>query len=440
MLKMLKCVPFLMLQINHSKLNYESEKLRKPFGFKGGAITEVWQTVVVLYGPPGTLALGLGVQSVLWSDAQVFAAHSETAGNRLMFALTQYALKLIEGQRYRDPIHMLDELLDAVWNHGKSITQNPELRKTFALNALVPIDNAAWILYAQQNQKQNFDALLPPPYRSSLSQRLPKVVSIPALSYGSSMASIQELIETGYFILKIKIGAPGDQAEMLAKDKSFLKDIHQTIGSHETEHTPDGKIPYYFDANGRYESIDQMHRFLDYADKIGALDQIAVLEEPFGERFSDSVETLTERGPRLAADESAHTDLEAQMRIDQAYNCLALKPVAKTMSMSLKIAKLAHEQSIPCFCADLTVNPILVDWNKNFAARLAPFPGLDVGLLENNGWQNYQDWDRLLTYHPKPQANWVQAKAGVFEIKEDFYDQSGGILQPSPHYLGLMDL
>jgi len=42
------------------------------------------------------------------------------------------------------------------------------------------------------------------------------------------------------------------------------------------------------------------------------------------------------------------------------YGAITLKPIAKTMSMSLKIAQLAYERSIPCFCADLTVNPILV--------------------------------------------------------------------------------
>ncbi|MEL7534319.1 MAG: L-alanine-DL-glutamate epimerase [Bacteroidota bacterium] len=429
-----------MLQITKTQLAYESEKLRKPFGFKGSAITEIWQTVVGLSGPAGSFGLGLGVQSVLWSDANVFVAHSEKEGNKIMYALSEYALGLIEGQSYRDPIHMLEALLPLVWQYGRDLTDQPELRKTFVLNALVPIDNAAWILYARQHQLTNFDEIIPQAYRPSLSYRHPRVVSIPALSYGTPMASIQQLIDEGYFILKIKIGAPGDQKKMLVQDKAFLKRIHQTIGSRQSAHTPNGKIPYYFDANGRYESITQMHRFLDYAEALGALDQIAVLEEPFGERFSQSVETLTARGPMLAADESAHTDQDAQSRIDQGYNCLALKPVAKTMSMSLKIAKLAHEQSIPCFCADLTVNPLLVEWNKNFAARLAPLPGLNLGLLENNGWQNYQDWERMLSYHPMPQANWVQEQSGVFVTGDDFFAQSGGIFVDSPHYKTLLEV
>ncbi|MFK7921609.1 MAG: L-alanine-DL-glutamate epimerase [Bacteroidia bacterium] len=427
-----------MLQIHRTQLKFEREKLRKPFGFKGGAISEIWQTVVRLESPRQRRALGLGVQSVLWSDAEVFAAHTEADGNALMLDMTRYALTLIQGKTYANPLQMLDKLLPLVWDYGKSITQQPNLRKTFALNALVPIDNAAWLLYAQENQFASFDEMLPEAYRPILAHRLSKVASIPALSYGTSMETIKQLVESGYFILKIKIGAPGTPSEMLAQDKAFLKAIHETIGSHETPHTTDGKIPYYFDANGRYESVEQLHRFLDYADSIGALGQIAVLEEPFGERYHASVQSITARGPRVAADESAHTDIEAQIRIDQGYNCIALKAVAKTMSMSLRIAKLAAEQSIPCFCADLTVNPILIEWNKNFAARLAPFPELAFGLLENNGWQNYQDWERLQTYHPDPNAPWTQAKQGVFETDEHFFQTSGGIMRESEHYAGLM--
>ena len=43
---------------------------------------------------------------------------------------------------------------------------------------------------------------------------------------------------------------------------------------------------------------------------------------------------------------------------------MALKPIAKTLSMSLKIAAAAARRGVPCFCADLTVNPVLVEWNR----------------------------------------------------------------------------
>jgi len=105
------------------------------------------------------------------------------------------------------------------------------------------------------------------------------------------------------------------------------------------------------------------------------------------------------------------------------------------MSMSLRIAKAAHEKGIPCFCADLTVNPILVDWNKNVAARLAPLPGMKIGVLESNGHQNYRDWEEMMKYHPCCGAAWTRSVNGLFRLDDDFYARSGGIFETSPHYL-----
>ncbi len=104
------------------------------------------------------------------------------------------------------------------------------------------------------------------------------------------------------------------------------------------------------------------------------------------------------------------------------YQAIALKPIAKTLSMSLKIAQVAHAHGVPCFCADLTVNPILVEWNKAVAARLAPFPGLGIGLLETNGHQNYRTWETLRSHHPQlPGAPWSRAQKGVFTLDRDYY-------------------
>lgn len=117
------------------------------------------------------------------------------------------------------------------------------------------------------------------------------------------------------------------------------------------------------------------------------------------------------------------------------YKAIALKAIAKTMSMTMKIAQVAHEHNVPCFCADLTVNPILVEWNKNIAARLAPFPGLGgLGLLETNGRQNYKNWKTMESYYPLHDASWVAAKQGVFQLDKSYYEQSGGIFEPSKHY------
>jgi hypothetical protein len=75
-----------------------------------------------------------------------------------------------------------------------------------------------------------------------------------------------------------------------------------------------------------------------------------------------------------------------------------------------------------------------VDWNKNIAARLAPFPNINVGLQETNGHQYYKHWDTMMTYHPRANASWTQTKKGVYLTDKSFYDESGGIFQPSEHY------
>ena len=102
--------------------------------------------------------------------------------------------------------------------------------------------------------------------------------------------------------------------------------------------------------------------------------------------------------------------------------------------MTLKIAQLAYEKKVPCFCADLTVNPILVDWNKCVAARLQPLPNMDLGLQETNGHQYYKNWAKMLTYHPRAGASWTKSEKGVYLTDKSFFDESGGIFQPSAHY------
>jgi L-alanine-DL-glutamate epimerase-like enolase superfamily enzyme len=139
-------------------------------------------------------------------------------------------------------------------------------------------------------------------------------------------------------------------------------------------------------------------------------------------------------GIRIAADESAHTDEDAQIRIEMGYQAIALKAIAKTLSMTLKIADVAHKNNVPCFCADLTVNPILVEWNKNVAARLSPFPDLGLGLLETNGHQNYLNWEKMISHHPYPDASWRKTEKGIFALDDDYYRKSGGIFKPSPFF------
>lgn len=414
--------------------NFEREPLVRPFGFKGGYQSEIWQSAARLESANGRSGLGLCTQGVLWSDAHVFAGHSESGGNALMYAVTEYAVQLLKGERFTDPVTLLEAIRHDVFAYAKRITGHAGLRETFALNALVGVDFAAWLLYAAENGITNFDDLVPAAYRPALATRHEKIASIPLMAYGVPIDELKAAVDQGYFFMKIKIGQPGTQAEMLEKDKARISAIHAAIGGARTPYAANGKLPYYFDANGRYESKDTLLRLLDHAKAIGAFDQIALIEEPFPEELEIDIRDIP---ARVAADESAHTDKDALKRIEMGYTAIALKPIAKTLSMSLKIAQLAHERGVPCFCADLTVNPILVEWNKNVAARLAPFPGLGLGLVETNGHQNYRNWETMRGYHPAPDAPWAKTQRGVFELDADYYAQSGGIFAASPHYEGM---
>jgi len=411
--------------------NFEREPLIRPFGFKGGYQTETWQSVAVLEAASGRRGTGLCTQGVLWSDAHVFAGHTESGGNALMYAVTEWALQRLRGRTFTDPVELLESVRHEVYDHAKRITAHPGLRETFALNALVGVDFAAWRLYAAENGITSFDDLIPPAYRPALAARHERVACIPLMAYAVPVEEIRGAVDDGFFFMKIKIGQPGTQAEMLEKDKARLTAIHAAIGGARTPWTANGKLPYYFDANGRYESKDTLLRLLDHARAIGAFDQIALLEEPFPEELEIDIRDIP---ARVAADESAHTDADALRRIEMGYSAIALKPIAKTFSMSLKIARLAHERGVPCFCADLTVNPVLVEWNKAVAARLAPFPGLGLGLLETNGHQNYRNWESMRAHLPAPDAAWTRPRGGVFELDADYYARSGGVLAPLPHH------
>jgi L-alanine-DL-glutamate epimerase-like enolase superfamily enzyme len=219
---------------------------------------------------------------------------------------------------------------------------------------------------------------------------------------------------------------------MLEKDKARLTAIHTAIGGVKTAYTKNGKLPYYFDANGRYEKKETLLKLIDHARKIGAFDQIAIIEEPFPEEVEIDVSDIP---VRLAADESAHNVEDAIKRIEMGYKAIALKAIAKTLSMTMKIAQAAYERKVPCFCADLTVNPVLVDWNKNVASRLESFPGIgNLGLLESNGHQNYRNWNEMLGYHPRKDSKWVHAGKGIYQLNSDFYESGGGIFEAMPHY------
>ena len=426
------CRPLKRITIESAACGFEREPMVRPFGFKGGYLTEEWIVSACLRSTSGKHGIGLGTQSVLWSDAAVFAANSEAGGNAIMFAMTQHALNLARGMSFVSPVELNEALWPQVLDYGRKVACNPKLRATFALNALVAVDNAAWVLFARENGLTDFDSMIPAAYRPALSARHAKCASIPLFSYKVPVDEIKAAVDSGYFFMKIKIGQPGTQEEMLAKDMTRVSQIHATLKDCRTPYTKTGKLPYYFDANGRYEKKETLLRFIDHLKKIGAYEQVAIIEEPFDEYAEIDVSDIP---LRLAADESAHTVKDALERIEMGYRAMALKPIAKTMSMSMKIAQAAFEKNVPCFCADLTVCPALVEWNKAVAARLPAFPGLgDLGLVETNGHQNFRNWETMRKDLAYETAHWTRTEKGVFELDADYWKKSGGILEPMPRY------
>jgi len=153
--------------------NFEREPLVRPFGFKGGYQTEIWQSAALLEGASGRRGIGLCTQGVLWSDAHVFAGHSESGGNALMYAVSEWALQQLKGQSFSNPVELMEAIRHDVFAYAKKITGHAGLRETFALNALVGVDFAAWLLYAAENGITNFDDLIPAAYAPAPGHRPP---------------------------------------------------------------------------------------------------------------------------------------------------------------------------------------------------------------------------------------------------------------------------
>lgn len=419
------------IKVTRTNAGFEREPLKGRFGFKGGYLTELWQTFSRLESASGASGTGIATQSVLYADADLFADNNEAGGNALMFVLVNEALKLVKETPFTDPVELMDRIKPQVHAAGVRITGKRDLNPNFVYNALVSIDNAAWLLYAKENGFTSFDAMVPEPFRKALSFRNRQIAIMYQVPYDMPVATLVDAVKEGYFVIKIKTGYPGTQEEMLAKDMARLSEVHQALKDLRTPHTPDGRLVYTMDANGRYESKSLLKRYFDHARHIGAFDQVLVYEEPFVETNNEGVGDL---GVRIAADESVHEPADAIRRLEQGYGALVLKGIAKTLSQSMKIAQEAHRRNIPCLCADLTVNPVLVDWHKDLAARVAPFPGIGMGLMETNGDMNYVNWEQMSRYHRLAGAPWMERKNGMFELDAGFYETSGGIFDVPHHY------
>ncbi len=427
-----------MVNIEATRSGLEREPLISPIGFKGGYLSELWQSVALLESSTGLTGLGLGTQSTLWSDPRVFAEKKEETANQMMLDMTKYALNSLPGISFDTPLEVFDRLVLPTWEYGCELTGFTDLRMTFALNAIVCIDLAAWQLYALEKNAKTFEDMIPAEFQRALVYRHEKLALIPLISYNVSLEEIRYLLDSGCFFLKIKIGSDpendNDPEKMLRWDCKRLSEIHELAAQINTPYTESGNVVYYLDANGRYDTKERLLQLLEHAQNIGALDRIALLEEPFPEDVDIDVHDIP---VRLAADESAHSEKDAARRIEMGYTAIALKPAGKTLTASLRTALIAHSKGVPCFCADLTVNPLLLEWNKNVAARLVPLPGLKIGVIESNGAQNYRNWVQMRKWHPMCNARWTEPIAGMFVLDESFYETAGGIFQQSTHYSNL---
>lgn len=427
------------MKIKRTQITHVSEKLKSPLGFKGGFLTELWQ-VVVRVEDENNFGVGVGVQSVLWSDAEVFVSNTETKGNEYMYELTSYALDELVGKEGNNPIELMDLIFPSVYDYAKTLTNvKDKIRETFVRNALVAVDNALWQLYGKNKKEENLFNLVPQEYQSSLSAKQQYLCNIPLISYGVSEEDIKNILDGGASLLKIKIGFDNnkkmDKEEMVEWDKKRLLQIHEIAKNYRSKYSNNGHILYYLDANGKYDSLERVENLLEFAKKHGFLNDIVLFEEPFEENNLIDVSSLP---VRIVADESLHSLKDVKIRLSLGYKAFALKPIAKTLSETLKILRAAHENNVICFCADLTVNPLLVEWNKNIASRINSLPEMNVGILESNGEQNYANYIKMYEAHPLKDKSFVKPYRYIYTLNDEFYSCSGGIFKDSKYYLSLL--
>lgn len=410
-------------RIEQTFLEFVREPLVRPFGFKGGYVNDLWRTYCQIGLSDRTEGRGAGVQSVLWADSVTFSRHSQTGGNALMLAVTEKALSLLKGSGFVNPMKTLHEIFPACYAYAAQVTENSDLPATFVLNALVPVDFALWQAWAAREGVSSFSELTKR-FCPSMSYHHEKLGIIPLISYNTPDEEVAELLNEGAFLLKIKIGSnPGGRdmpEERILQDIERVTRIHNIASRYRTPYTDCGYPVYYLDANGRYKSREELLRLLDGLAASGALDRIVLLEEPFPEDTALSVADLP---VRVAGDESIHSREDAIRCMEElGYGAVALKPIAKTLSVTLEIYGEAAKRGIPCFCADLTVPPVMLEWNMQIAARIETIPGLKTGVVESNGAQNYRNWDKLLLETRRPDAGWLHPENGVFDLK-DFYEE-----------------
>ena len=416
------------IKIEKAACAYEPELFKSAFGFKGNKLTGVWQTVVALSGN-GEVGVGLGVESVLWSDPSVFVKYGEDKSNELMFAVTEYAAGLIMGKEFSSAEEIVDLVFADCLEYARKITEL-SVTETFVLNALVPLDMAAWQLFARVCGADSFDFVF------KGEGACDRLANIPLITYNTPIEEVKRLATNGVCIFKIKLGCDpdgdGDPLKMLAWDKARALKIHNALRDFKTQFTECGRPVYYFDANGRYDTKERLEELVDFLREEGIADRTVLFEEPFAPENEVYLGDLT---ICFAADESAHSLADVKRRIALGYGAITLKPIAKTPSVTAKMAKAAYDAGVQCFCADLTVNPIMVEWNKNFAARLRVLRGMKIGVVESNGAQNYKRWEEMKSY---PVRKNTESDASVYTLDGAFYENAGGLFEIPTHYLDLI--
>ena len=133
------------------------------------------------------------------------------------------------------------------------------------------------------------------------------------------------------------------------------------------------------------------------------------------------------------ADESAHGVEDVKARLALGYRAVALKPIAKTLSVSFRMAAAVHEAGAQCLCADLTVNPFLAQWNKQFAARTGALDKMNTGCVEVNGDSNYVSWELQKNLLPAG-VRYRDEAEGVFTLDREFYEKSGALFGENGYF------
>ncbi len=412
-----------MIKIQKCDLTHVREPLISPFGFKGGYLTELWQSVVKIKAD-GVTAVSPCTQSVLWSDPKVFNAFPAEKGDKIMLSVTEKACEILSGMTFNTPDELIPQILPALKKHAFSLT-GFEVAETFLLNALVGVDIALWSVWSRINGVNTFAQMVPDYAKGVMDARHKSLARIPLVSYGVSLTEVKRLADTGTALMKIKIGAPSGEAAgseedmriMVEKDIRRIADIHNIVKDRTTPLTENGRIMYYLDANGRYDTSSRLETLLEGIEKIGASDRIALIEEPFA---AEKDIYVGDYPYVFNADESAHSVEDVKHRIALGYKAVALKPIAKTLSVSFGMIKAARQSGCGVLCADLTVNPFLAEWNKQFAALSPALSSMKAGCIEINGDANYTNWAAMKALIPSGYTV-SEEKNGYFELTDEFF-------------------